>query len=100
MILVCSFAKEKEKRKREVGLVIAATFIAHTENKRTAETFDTELSKRRKMFTTFELKHKPKRFFRAFPVLFLFIYLLYLTLVYKIVENNSTNKYQQNQIKI
>ena len=31
---------------------------------------------------------------------YLFIYLLYLTLVYKIVENNSTNKYQQNQIKI
>ena len=30
----------------------------------------------------------------------LFIYLLYLTLVYKIVKNNSTNKYQQNLIKI
>ena len=29
-----------------------------------------------------------------------FIYLLYLTLIYKIVENNSTKKYQQNQIKI
>ena len=28
------------------------------------------------------------------------IYLLYLTLVYKIVENNSINKYQQNQVKI
>ena len=26
---------------------------------------------------------------------YLFIYLLYLTLVYKIVKNNSTNKYQQ-----
>ena len=26
--------------------------------------------------------------------LYLFIYLLYLTLVYKIVKNNSTNKYQ------
>ena len=56
------------KRKREVGLLIPATFIACTENKRTAEIFDTELAKRRKMFTTFELKHKPKRFFRAFPV--------------------------------
>ena len=31
---------------------------------------------------------------------FLFIYLLYLTLVYKIVKNNSTNKYQQYQVKI
>ena len=30
----------------------------------------------------------------------LFIYLLYLTLVYRIVENISTNKYQQNQVKI
>ena len=50
------------KRKREVGLVIPATFIAHTENKRTAEIFDTELAKRRKMFTKFELKHKPKKF--------------------------------------
>ena len=29
-----------------------------------------------------------------------FIYLFTLTLVYKMVENNSTNKYQQNQIKI
>ena len=33
-------------------------------------------------------------------LIYLFIYLLYLTLVYKIVENNSTNKYQQNLIKI
>ena len=56
------------KRKREVGLAIPATFIAHTENQRTAEIFNTELAKRRKMFTTFELKHKPKRFFRGFPV--------------------------------
>ena len=31
---------------------------------------------------------------------FLFIYLLYLALVYKIVKNNSTNKYQQYQVKI
>ena len=30
----------------------------------------------------------------------LVIYLLYLTLVYKIVKNNSANKYQQNQVKI
>ena len=30
----------------------------------------------------------------------IFIYLLYLTLVYEIVKNNSTNKYQQNQVKI
>ena len=29
----------------------------------------------------------------------LFIYLFYLTLVHKVVENNSTNKYQQNQVK-
>ena len=42
------------KRTREVGLLIPATFIAYTENKRTAEIFDTELAKRRKMFTTFE----------------------------------------------
>ena len=55
------------KRKREVGVVIPATFITHTENQRTAEIFDTELAKRRKMFTTFELKDKPKRFFRGFP---------------------------------
>ena len=34
------------KRKREVGLVIPATFIAHTENKRTAEIFDKDLAKR------------------------------------------------------
>ena len=39
------------KRKREVGLVINAIFITHTENKRTAEIFDTELAKRRNMFT-------------------------------------------------
>ena len=56
------------KRKREVGLVIPATFIAHTGNKRTAEIFNTELAKRRKMFTIFELKYKLKRFFRALPV--------------------------------
>ena len=30
--------------------------------------------------------------------IYLFIYLLYLTLVYKIVKNNSTNKYQQYQV--
>ena len=30
---------------------------------------------------------------------FYIIYLLYLTLVYKIVENNSANKYHQSQIK-
>ena len=32
--------------------------------------------------------------------IYVFIYLLYLTLVYNIVKNNSTNKYQQNQVKI
>ena len=37
---------------------------------------------------------KPSKFY-----LFIFIYLLYLTLVYKIVKNNSTNKYQQDQVK-
>ena len=31
--------------------------------------------------------------------IYLFIYLFYLTLVHKIVESNSTNKYQQNQVK-
>ena len=31
--------------------------------------------------------------------IYLFIYLFYLTMVHKIVENNSTNKYQQNQVK-
>ena len=56
------------ERKREVGLVIPATFVAHTENKRTTEIFDTEHGKRRKIFRTFELKHKPKRFFRALLV--------------------------------
>ena len=47
----------KEKvigKRREVGLVIPATFIAHTENKRTAGIFDTGLVKRREMFTTFQ----------------------------------------------
>ena len=48
------------KRKRGVGLVIPAKFTAHTENERTAENFDAELAKRRKMSTTLELKHKPK----------------------------------------
>ena len=33
------------KRKREIGLVIPAKFIAHAENKRTPENFDTELAK-------------------------------------------------------
>ena len=56
------------KRKKEFGLVTPATFIAHTENKRAAEISDTELAKIRKMFTTFELKYKPKRLFRAIPV--------------------------------
>ena len=56
------------KEKKEVGLAIPATFLANTENKRTAEIFDTELAKIRKIFTTFELQHKPKRYFRAFPV--------------------------------
>ena len=42
---------------------------------------------------------RPESGFRIAPN-YLLIYLLYLTLVYKIVENNSTNKYQQNQIKI
>ena len=37
---------------------------------------------------------KPSKFY-----FFIYIYLLYLTLVYKIVKNNSTNKYQQNQVK-
>ena len=49
-------------------------------------------------FANFEIR-APK-FKRCRWSLFLFIYLLYLTLVYKIVENNSTNKYQQNQVKI
>ena len=56
------------KRKREVGLLTRSMFIAQTENKKTAEIFDTELAKGRKMFTTFELKHNPKRFFRTFSV--------------------------------
>ena len=62
------------KRKREIGLPIPATFKPHTENKRTAEIFNTELAKWRKMFTTFELKHEPKRFFREFPVFELKLY--------------------------
>ena len=33
---------------------------------------------------------------QSLEMFYLFIYLLYLKLVYKIVENNSTNKYQQN----
>ena len=33
-------------------------------------------------------------------IFYLLIYLLYLTLIYKIVKNNSTNKYQQYQVKI
>ena len=48
-------------------------------------------------------KRKLPRFpsFQFYSIfIYLFIYLLYLTLVYKIVENNSTNKYQQNQVKI
>ena len=56
------------KRKREVGLAIPATFIEHAEKERTTEIIDTELAKTCKMFTTFELKHKTKRFFRTFPV--------------------------------
>ena len=62
------------KRKREIGLPIPATFKPHTENKKTAEIFNTELAKWRKMFTTFELKHEPKRFFREFPVFELKLY--------------------------
>ena len=33
------------KRKREIGLPMPATFIPHTENKRTAEILNTELGK-------------------------------------------------------
>ena len=45
----------------------------------------------------------PENFVKFLKTPFLqntFIYLLYLTLVYKIVKNNSTNKYQQYQVKI
>ena len=38
--------------------------------------------------------------FTNYYLVCLFIYLFTLTLVYKIVENNSTNKYQQNLIKV
>lgn len=55
------------KRKREIHSVVLATFMVYTENTLAAEILDNELLKRKRMFTVFELKQKPKGFFRKFP---------------------------------
>lgn len=55
------------KRKREIHSVVPATYTVCTENTLAAEILDNELLKRKRMFIVFELKQKPKRFFRKFP---------------------------------
>ena len=61
------------KRKREIHSVVPATFMVYTENTLAAEILDNELLKRKRMFTVFELKQKPKGFFRKFPTVWLLI---------------------------
>ena len=52
---------------REVGLVVPATFEAYAKDRKVAITLDKELAKRKAMFTTLGIKHKPKGFYRSFP---------------------------------
>ena len=52
---------------REVGLVVPATFEAYAKDKKVAITLDKELAKRKAMFTTLGINHKPKGFYRSFP---------------------------------
>ena len=55
----------------------------------------------RRMRTRIQRMRRTWRTRRIQRILFIYLFnLFYLTLVYKIAENNSTNKYQQNQDKI
>ena len=53
---------------REIGLVVPASFVAYTKSKKDAITLDKEMVKRKEMFSTLDVKHKQKRFYRRFPI--------------------------------
>ena len=46
-----------------------ASFEAYTKrSKKDAITLDKEMAKRKEMFSTLDIKHKQKRFYRRFPI--------------------------------
>ena len=53
---------------REIWLVVPASFEAYTKSKKDAITLDKEMAKRKEMFSTLDIKHKQKRFYRRFPI--------------------------------
>ena len=48
------------KRKRQVGLVVPAKFLAFSKTKRSAETLGREMKKRKELSTYFELTYEPE----------------------------------------
>ena len=64
----CMRAKVTGKKMREIGLVVPTSFEAYTKSKKDAITLDKELAKRKEMFSTFDIKHKQKRFYRRFLI--------------------------------
>ena len=55
-------------RKRKVGLIVPRRYSVRTKNPRTARILDEELQKKKRMFSTLELKHKKKGVYRKFLV--------------------------------
>ena len=53
---------------REMGLVVPASFETYTKSKKDAITLDKEMAKRKEMFSTLDIKHKQKKFYRRFPI--------------------------------
>ena len=45
-----------------------ASFEAYTKSKKDAMTLDKEMAKRKEIFSTLDIKHKQKRFYRCFPI--------------------------------
>ena len=61
-------ARVTGKRRREVDLVVPASYEVYSRNQKDVMIFDRELAKRKELFYTLDLKHRPKNFFRAFPI--------------------------------
>ena len=56
------------KRKHEIGLVVPAQYDCYTKIKRISVVLDKDLRKRKEKYSTLELFHQNKNYYRKFPV--------------------------------
>ena len=59
--------KVTEHWKRDVGLIVPGRYSKSTKNPRNARILKQELQKKKRIFSTLELKYKKKRIYRKFP---------------------------------